>query len=173
MQEQPQDFEKLRQLLALKRHEIPPPGYFRDFSSRVLNQLERERTRAKDGWLARLTALFQTRPAISWSFCMATCLVVVATTTLFESDPASPAAGAPSMNTIAKMNEQSTPAPAAGAFLVTNLEPRQFALEMTPPPAHPGFTNSLFTYPFYQRADLRPEFRGEQIPAKYETFSKP
>jgi hypothetical protein len=173
MQDHPQDFEKLRQLLALKRHEIPPPGYFRDFSSRLLTRLEEDRSHSEDGWLTRLTALFQTRPAISWSFGMASCLVVVAATTLFETDPPSPAGGTPAMQAIANLTDQPSSAPAAGAFLVTNLEPRQFALEMAPPPSQAAPSNSLFSFPFYLRQDLRPEFRGEQIPASYETFSRP
>lgn len=173
MQDQPQDFEKLRQLLTLKRHEIPPPGYFREFSGRVLSRLEDDRTHAKDGWLTRLTTLFQARPAISWSFGMAVCLVVVAATSLHDSDSASPAAGTPAMHAIANLTDRSSSAPAVGAFLVTNLEPRQFALEMAPPPSQTAPSNSLFSFPFYMRQDLRPEFRGEQIPASYEASSRP
>ncbi len=173
MQDQPQDFEKLRQLLSLKRHEIPPPGYFREFSGRVISRLEDDRAHAKEGWLTRLTTLFQTRPAISWSFGMATCLVLVAATTFFESDPSGPGVGTPAMHAIANLTDRSSSAPAAGAFLVTNLEPRQFALEMTPPPFQTAPSNSLFSFPFYMRQDLRPEFRGEQIPASYEASRRP
>ncbi len=174
MQESPQDFEKLRQLLALKRRESPPPGYFRDFSGRVLNQIERDGASPGGDWFKWLASLFQTRPAISWSFCMASCLVIfAASSTLFESDPGNPATATPSVHAVATLSDQASAAPASGAFLVTNLEARQFALEMAPPPYAATASNSLFSQPFYLRLDNRPEFRGEQIPAKYESFVKP
>lgn len=172
MQDQSPDFEKLRHLLALKRHENPPPGYFRDFSRRVLTQLETEEARERQSWLGRLTELFQTRPAISWSFCMATGLVVIAATTLFENGQVDTSADSLSVRPVAAMTDQPA-APAAGAFLVTNLEPRQFALEITPPAATPFPSNSLFSIPFYQRMDADVEFRGRPLPASFQTSKQP
>jgi hypothetical protein len=154
MQDQFQEFEKLRQLLALKRHENPPPGYFREFSSRVLNQIERENVQTSQSWFQRLTALFQTRPAISWSFCMATGLVLVAATTLFEGNPGGQTDGFPSVEpTFAAMPGQVTPASTAGVIFVTNLQPAGFALEMSPPATNPAPTDSLFGAPFYLRVE--------------------
>lgn len=169
MQDQPQDFEPLRQLLAFKRHEAPPPGYFQGFSRQVILRIESGTAAQADGWLARVLVLFQTRPAISWSFCMATGLVVIAAGTSFVGDPTSNAGESPAANAMASMAEQPVSAPATGAFLVTNLEPREFALEMAPPRlAATPTNNSLFSTPFYLRPEAQLDFRTAPIPASFE-----
>ena len=156
MQDQPPEFEKLRQLLALKRHETPPPGYFRDFSSHVLAGIEHAAARSSEGWFSRLASLFHARPAISASFCTATALVLIAATTLFESDPQEAATGLPRVDqqsSFATLSGPPASSSAAGLLFVTNLEPAGLALEVAPPPTNQFPADSLFGSPNFMRVE--------------------
>ena len=76
-----EDFEKLRKLLKLKRHEQPPPGYFSRFSSLVINRLEKE-GRPEDlwaevPWLGKLLKTFESSPVVAGLFGSALCALVI------------------------------------------------------------------------------------------------
>jgi hypothetical protein len=43
-------FESLQRLVRLKQHEVPPPAFFRDFSTRVIDRIEREARTRKTSW---------------------------------------------------------------------------------------------------------------------------
>ena len=58
------DFSQLRQLLACKKHEQPPPGYFTYFSDRVIAQIEIEE-RTKQTWWRALLSHFDARTAMA------------------------------------------------------------------------------------------------------------
>ena len=49
MNENQPNFESLRRLLALKRHETPPPGYFNNFSRQVIARIRAGETGAEAG----------------------------------------------------------------------------------------------------------------------------
>lgn len=77
----PENFESLRRLLAWKRHEQPPPGYFNDFSRRVIARIETgEQGADRAGWftwLQRFWLALQARPAFAGAFGAAVCAFLV------------------------------------------------------------------------------------------------
>jgi len=153
MKNNPQEFEKLRRLLALKRHEIPPPGYFDSFSGIVVDRIHTEQETKAGMWQQVLT-LFRERPAISWSFSMASVLVLFAATNAFDGPPASQPGPLPGL-----ADTGASPA-AASMMFSTNFSPPTFtparlALE---PVARQGTNvepklDSLFSTPFYHQVE--------------------
>jgi hypothetical protein len=80
MNENENNFESLRRLLALKRHETPPPGYFENFSREVTARIragEAKPMTAELPWLFRLLSSFETKPAFVGSFASALCLLLL------------------------------------------------------------------------------------------------
>jgi hypothetical protein len=71
MNTDPENFEALRKLMALKRHEIPPPGYFRRLPGTVIARIERGEGRLT--FWERISADFTIRPAFAYAFVLAAC----------------------------------------------------------------------------------------------------
>jgi hypothetical protein len=76
MNAQPDDFEELRKLLALKRHEVPPPGYFNSFSDKVIARLQAPEPVTKPTWLQMLGLDFDFRPAFLCGAGVAVCALL-------------------------------------------------------------------------------------------------
>lgn len=83
---QPENFENLRRLLALKRHEQPPPGYFDELRAGILDRLQAgdvrrettaERLRWEVPWLHRFLEALSAKPALTGVFGAAACAVVL------------------------------------------------------------------------------------------------
>jgi hypothetical protein len=77
-----ENFEQLRQLLALKRHEQPPPRYFNDFSSQVIARIRAEGMgkhpeRAEGTWWERLWMSLEAKPVFAGAFGAGVCAVLV------------------------------------------------------------------------------------------------
>lgn len=76
MNEKENQFRDLKRALKLKRHEIPPPGYFNNFSGNVISRIRAgEASESHSPWLARFLHLFDSRPGMIGAF--ATCLVML------------------------------------------------------------------------------------------------
>jgi hypothetical protein len=69
MNSDPSDFEDLRKLMALKRHEQPPPGYFNRLPDKIMDRLERGEGQL--GFWEKFFAAFTFRPALAYGFALA------------------------------------------------------------------------------------------------------
>jgi hypothetical protein len=87
MNEQDQNFEQLKQLLKLKRLEVPPPGYFNHFSDNVVSRIRAgeaggnrtmiERLQTEAPWLLGFIRVFETRPGMIGGFATSLCLLLI------------------------------------------------------------------------------------------------
>jgi hypothetical protein len=87
MSQDTENFEQLRRLLALKRHEQPPPGYFNNFSRQVILRIQAgerggeesflERLFGEAPWLQRLWAMLEPRPVLVGACGLAVCGLMV------------------------------------------------------------------------------------------------
>ena len=83
MSNAPEEFEQLRKLLKLKRHEQPPPGYFNTFSTRVLDRIENEtadpawRLWQEAPWLKRLLNFLELNPMAAGAFAAGVCALLL------------------------------------------------------------------------------------------------
>jgi hypothetical protein len=71
MNSNPNDFEALRKLMALKRHEQPPPAYLNQLSNRIITRIERG-----EGQLTlweKVSANFSLRPTVACAFGLTVC----------------------------------------------------------------------------------------------------
>lgn len=114
--EAPENFDRLLRLLALKRHEVPPPGYFDDLPREIRLELLAEihsessgLTADADGynWLRRLIAMLERRPYLASVFFLTVCSLIL--TGVFYANNITPAPPAVAMDTL------SPPAPLAVA----------------------------------------------------------
>ena len=82
MNREQENIQALRRILALKRHEQPPPGYFHRFSGQVIARIQAgerapdsvwERFSFDAPWLRQLWAAFETKPLLAGAFGVTVC----------------------------------------------------------------------------------------------------
>jgi len=81
------NFDALRRLLTLKRHEVPPPGYFNSFSSRIISRIEAGELGEPESligrwlenvsWLQRLRSIMETQPMFAGAFGAVACALLI------------------------------------------------------------------------------------------------
>jgi len=81
MNQDTEKFDSLRKLLALKRHEIPPPGYYdrlsRDIMARIKSGDQGEEMGLQGSWLRRLLGVFDVKPVFAGAFGTAVCAFLI------------------------------------------------------------------------------------------------
>jgi hypothetical protein len=87
MNEKKQNFDELKRLLKFKRHEVPPPGYFNNFSDQVISRIRageaggqrsfEEILAEQAPWLLNFLRIFETRPGVVGAFATVMCLALV------------------------------------------------------------------------------------------------
>jgi hypothetical protein len=65
------EFKEVRRLLALKKHEEPPPGYFSYLPDRVLIKIEHSDLSEHSTWWEWLIARFDARPVLAAAYACA------------------------------------------------------------------------------------------------------
>jgi len=87
MHPEQENFDSLKRLLALKRHEQPPPRYFNEFSRQVVSRIRAgefdnresliEQAQMEAPWVARLLSAFQAKPMYAGVFATAACALLI------------------------------------------------------------------------------------------------
>jgi hypothetical protein len=87
MNENENNFESLRRLLALKRYETPPPGYFNTFSRQVLQRIRASHNEQSVNlfeelfnhapWLTKLAQALDVRPVLAGGFAGSLCMLLL------------------------------------------------------------------------------------------------
>ena len=112
MNPEDQKFEAVRRLLALKRHEQPPPAYFHGFSQKIILRIQAgERASASTGifsrmpWMQSLQAFWEEKPLLAGSLGLAVCSLVAWLAAFSDTAPGIvdvPGAGLPTIAAVAQ-----------------------------------------------------------------------
>ncbi len=71
MEQSPQDHDLIRRLLAIKRHELPPAGFFDQFHAGVMGRIEANIESAELAWWERALLWFDSKPIMAGAYAIA------------------------------------------------------------------------------------------------------
>lgn len=71
MNSSPDDFQDLRRLLALKRHEQPPPGYFNYLPDKIMMRIERDDLSEHSTWWEWFIRKLDAQPVLAGAYAFA------------------------------------------------------------------------------------------------------
>ena len=87
MENENENFDQLKKLLALKKHELPPPGYFNKLPGEVVSRIRAERAgdnmdamsklNAEAPWLMRFWQSLEGKPLFAGAFGAAICALAL------------------------------------------------------------------------------------------------
>jgi hypothetical protein len=147
MNQDSENFDSLRQLLALKRHEVPPPGYFDRLPRDIMARIRAGDTGNELGvdlpWLQRLLGVFDVKPIFAGAFGTAVCAFLISGVITSERTPAFAAGTAmPVGPTLVDMPSDATAegdfAVSSNAVAIGSLFDNQPTLRTTPVSYYPG-----------------------------------
>jgi len=100
MENENENFDKLTKLLALKKHELPPPGYFNKLPGEVVSRIRADRARqnlnaaskleAEAPWLMKFWRTLAGKPVFAVSFGTAICALMLSAIFFSEKPPEQP-----------------------------------------------------------------------------------
>jgi hypothetical protein len=100
MSERGQNFDDLKKLLKLKRHEVPPPGFFNQFSDEVVARIRAgesrnagsllERLNDSAPWIVNFLRFFEAKPGVVGGFATSLCLLMLFGVVLAERSETGP-----------------------------------------------------------------------------------
>jgi hypothetical protein len=89
MSNSPENADNLQKLLKLKRYEQPPPGYFNNFSLKILHRIESEEEHNPDtAWIRKLLMIFETNPIAAGVFGVSVCSLLISGIAYSQYQPA-------------------------------------------------------------------------------------
>ncbi len=100
MKESGQNFDELKKFLKLKRHELPPPGFFSHFSDEIVSRIRAGEARGGGAlvdrlndsapWLVNFLRFFEAKPGVVGAFATSLCLLLVFGVVLAERSESGP-----------------------------------------------------------------------------------